>query len=61
MKILISISTLGTIHLSRRQILQVFDPSSPSRRQSFTTIRRKFDQFLTPPLKNADVLNGCPL
>ena len=52
---------LGTIHLRRCQIFNVYDPY-PLCRQFFTTIRKKFDQFLTStPLQIANILNGWSL
>ena len=38
----------GTIHFRRRQVFMIFDPYSVG----------KFGQFLTPPPKKTDVLNG---
>ena len=49
----------GTIHLRRRQLSQILDPSPPTVGSFLVLSVGKFGKFLTPPpLRHADVLNG---
>ena len=52
----------GTIHLRRRQLSQILDPSPPTVGSFLVLSVGKFGKFLTPPpLEHADVLNGWSL